>query len=43
MKRIIWIILILTVISSITGCARAKRIANDVNWVVFDGQPSRDN
>lgn len=43
MRHIVWVMLILVVISSVTGCARAKRIANDVDWVVFDGEPSRDN
>ena len=43
MKHFIWIMLILIVILSITGCARVKRVANDIDWIVFDGQPSRDN
>jgi len=44
MRRFIYILIILAVISSIVGCgARIKRIANDINWVVLDGQPSRDN
>ena len=43
MKRLMWIVLILVVISAISGCARTKRIANDVDWIVFDGKPSREN
>ena len=43
MKRFICILLALVLISSIAGCARAKRIANDVDWIVFDGEPSREN
>jgi len=44
MKRFLYIVMISVVIFSITGCgARIKRIANDINWVVFDGEPSRDN
>ncbi len=43
MKRFIWIALIVIVISSITGCARSSRVANDIDWVVFDGEPSREN
>lgn len=43
MKQLIWIILILVVLSSLTGCSRAKRIAHDVNWIFFDGEPSKDN
>ena len=44
MKRFIYIVMVLVMICSIAGCgARIKRIANDINWVVFDGEPSRDN
>jgi predicted small secreted protein len=44
MKRFVWIIVTIVMISVvISGCSRAKRIANDVDWVVFDGQPSREN
>lgn len=43
MRYITWAILVLVIVFSITGCARTKRIANDVNWIVFDGEPSRDN
>ncbi len=44
MRRFIYILIILVVISSIVGCAdRIKRIANDINWVVLDGEPSKDN
>ncbi|MFH1479232.1 MAG: hypothetical protein ABIG92_05620 [Candidatus Omnitrophota bacterium] len=43
MKRFIWLVLILVVITCISSCSRTKRIANDVDWVVFDGQPSREN
>jgi len=43
MKYIIWIVLALMSISIITGCSRTKRIANDVDWIVFDGEPAKDN
>lgn len=43
MKRFIWICLIVIVIASLTGCARTKRIANDIDWIVFDGEPSNSN
>lgn len=43
MKRITWFVIVLIAITSMSGCARAKRIANDVNWIVFDGEPSREN
>ncbi len=44
MKRFIHIVIVLVVIFSMVGCgARIKRIANDINWVVLDGEPSRDN
>ncbi len=43
MKYFIWLVLIVILVCSIEGCSRAKRIANDVDWVVFDGQPSKDN
>lgn len=42
-KQLIWVVLILALITSLYGCARARRIANDVDWIVFDGQPSREN
>jgi len=43
MRRLVWIILIVVAISSITGCARSSRVANDIDWVIFDGEPSREN
>ncbi|MDP2921924.1 MAG: hypothetical protein Q8O12_06145 [Candidatus Omnitrophota bacterium] len=43
MRRFIWIVLVLALVAGIAGCSRAKRIANDVDWIVFDGQPSKDN
>lgn len=43
MKNFIFIALILALAVSVAGCSRTKRIANDVDWIVFDGQPSRDN
>ena len=43
MKRFIWILIILVAMTSIIGCARTKRVANDIDWVVFDGEPSREN
>ena len=43
MKRFIWMLLIAVLVTSIAGCARTKRIANDVDWIVFDGEPSREN
>jgi len=43
MKRFIWVALIAIAISSIAGCARSSRLANDIDWVVFDGEPSREN
>lgn len=43
MRYVIGIFSILILISTITGCARTSRIANDVDWVVFDGEPSREN
>ena len=43
MRRFIWIVLILALVVGVTGCSRTKRIANDVDWIVFDGQPSEDN
>ena len=43
MKRLVWIILIIVVVSGMLGCARTKRIANDVDWIVFDGEPSKEN
>jgi len=44
MKRFIWIVFILALIAGVaSGCGRTKRIANDVDWIVFDGQPSKDN
>ena len=43
MKRLIWMFLILVLALSMIGCARVKRIANDINWVVLDGEPSKEN
>ena len=44
MKRVLLVILLLVLIPAMaTGCARTKRIANDIDWVVFDGEPKRDN
>jgi len=44
MKRALLVILLLVLIPAIaTGCARTKRIANDIDWVVFDGEPKKDN
>jgi len=43
MRRFVYMFMVLIVVSSMAGCARVKRIANDINWVVLDGQPSRDN
>ncbi|MFC1509776.1 hypothetical protein ACFL60_08870 [Candidatus Omnitrophota bacterium] len=43
MRRLIWVVLIIVVISGAIGCSRTKRIANDVNWIVFDGEPSKEN
>ena len=43
MRRFIWIVLILALVVGVAGCSRTKRIANDVDWIVFDGQPSKDN
>ena len=43
MKYLIWIVLIFIVISTMTGCARATRIVNDVDWIVFDGEPMIEN
>jgi hypothetical protein len=43
MKRFIWILVVAALVASVAGCGRTKRIANDVNWIVFDGQPSKDN
>lgn len=43
MKCFVWIVLILVLISSIAGCARARRIANDLDWIVLDGEPSKEN
>ncbi|MFA4991413.1 MAG: hypothetical protein WC569_02415 [Candidatus Omnitrophota bacterium] len=43
MRRLAWLILIVVAISSLAGCSRAKRIANDLDWVVLDGEPSREN
>ena len=43
MRRFVCIALILMMISGLAGCARARRIANDVDWIVFDAQPSREN
>jgi len=43
MRRFVWIMLIFVLISVISGCARTKRIANDVDWIILDGEPSKDN
>ncbi len=43
MRRFAWIMLIFVLISVVSGCARTKRIANDVGWVILDGEPSKDN
>lgn len=43
MKKLLCLILILAMAVSIAGCSRTKRIINDVDWVVFDGEPSDDN
>ncbi len=44
MKRALLIILLLALVPAIVaGCARTKRIANDIDWVVFDGEPKEDN
>ena len=43
MKRFIWIGLVVVLALSVAGCARTKRIANDVDWVLLDGQPHIDN
>jgi hypothetical protein len=43
MKRILWIIFIMVIVVSVSGCARTKRIANDVDWIVFDGEPNKAN
>ena len=43
MKHFVWVVLVLVVLCSIAGCARTKRIANDVDWIVFDGEPNVKN
>ena len=44
MKKALLMILLLILIPAVaTGCARTKRIANDIDWVVFDGEPKKDN
>lgn len=43
MKRFILILIVFALAVSVAGCGRTKRIANDVNWIVFDGEPSKDN
>jgi hypothetical protein len=43
MKIFIWLFVVIVAVSSISGCARARRIANDVDWIVFDGEPSEEN
>lgn len=35
--------LVLVIVVSMSGCARTKRIANDVDWIVFDGEPNKAN
>ncbi len=46
MKFLIWTALVLILISSLTGCehprARAERIGDDIDWVLFDGDPDID-
>lgn len=43
MKRLIWLVIIIVVVSSMAGCARARRIANDIDWILLDAQPNREN
>lgn len=43
MRRLVWVVLILAAISFLGGCARATRIANDIDWIVFDGEPIEEN
>ena|GEM_PF-3319299 len=43
MRRLVFLFLIVVLIFSVAGCSRVKRIANDINWLVFDGEPSREN
>ena len=43
MRRIIMIALIAVILAGTLGCSRSKRIANDMDWIVFDGEPSKEN
>ncbi|MFH1783108.1 MAG: hypothetical protein ABH848_05785 [Candidatus Omnitrophota bacterium] len=43
MRRLTWLFLILIVACCLVSCSRTKRIANDVDWIVFDGEPNRQN
>jgi hypothetical protein len=43
MRHFLWTLMIVVLAFSLVSCTRAQRIANDVNWIIFDGQPSRDN
>lgn len=39
MRYIILVLMLVVIASSVAGCARANRIADDVEWMVFDGEP----
>ncbi len=43
MRRLMFTVVVLVLIANLVGCARTKRIANDIDWMVFDGQPMEDN
>jgi len=43
MRYIAYMLVALVLLGTVTGCARVKRVANDVDWVIFDGEPSKDN
>ncbi len=43
MRRLALIVLLLVIAATLTGCARMDRIVNDIQWMFFDMEPSRDN
>ena len=43
MRYLILVLIAFVLITSAAGCARANRIADDVEWMFFDGEPWVNN